>query len=119
LKNVYGDDAVDRSSVSRWARRLSGESGHANIRDPPRTGRPQPAQTPDNVQRVGLKEMSVQLGNDKASVCRIFKHLGLKRVCARWVPRMLTDAHKETRKLCAVNSWHSMRIVEMIFLREM
>ncbi|PNF29555.1 hypothetical protein B7P43_G01919, partial [Cryptotermes secundus] len=52
LKNVYGDDAVERSTVSRWARKLYGESGHANIRDSPRTGSPHTAQTPDNVQNV-------------------------------------------------------------------
>jgi hypothetical protein len=30
LRNVYGVDAVDRSTVSWWARRLTGESGQAN-----------------------------------------------------------------------------------------
>jgi hypothetical protein len=30
LKIVHGDATVDRSQVSRWARRLSGESGHAD-----------------------------------------------------------------------------------------
>jgi histone-lysine N-methyltransferase SETMAR len=45
-----------------------------------------------------VKEMSVQLGIREASVCIILKQLGLKKVCARWVPRILTDAHKENRK---------------------
>ena len=31
------------------------------------------------------------------SVHRILKQLQLKKVCARWVPRTLTDAHKEAR----------------------
>jgi hypothetical protein len=39
LKNVYGDDADDHSTVSWWARRSSGENGHANIWDSPRTRR--------------------------------------------------------------------------------
>jgi AraC-like DNA-binding protein len=46
--------------------------------------------------QVTVKEMSAELGIGEASVCRIFKQLGIKKVCARWVPRMLTDAHKET-----------------------
>lgn len=64
---MYGDDAVDRSTVSRWARKYSGFSWHQ-----------QTAQTPDNVQRVNdmvledrrvtVKEMSVQLGIGK-QVC--------------------------------------------------
>ncbi|KAJ4444447.1 hypothetical protein ANN_06239 [Periplaneta americana] len=40
FKKVYGDAAVDRSTVSRWPSRLSGERWHANIRDTPRSGRP-------------------------------------------------------------------------------
>ena len=36
------DDSVDHSTVSRWASRLSGESGHTNIRDiPPAANRTQ------------------------------------------------------------------------------
>jgi transposase len=91
FRNVYGDDAVDRSTVSRWAHTFSGESGHANIRDSPRTGSSHTAQTPDNVQRVNdmvledkrvtLKEMSIELGIGEASVCRILKQLGLKKLC--------------------------------------
>jgi hypothetical protein len=65
LKNVHGDGAVDRSTVSRWARRLSGESGHANIRDSPRTGRPHTAQTPDNVQMNRFRGTSIDLLTDR------------------------------------------------------
>ena len=39
-EKVCGDDAVDRSTVSRWATRLSCESGHPNIRDFPCSGTP-------------------------------------------------------------------------------
>lgn len=108
LKRVYGDDAVDRSTVSRWAQRVSGENGHANIQDRGRSGRPQTAQSPAIVQRINnlvmddrrvtVKEMSLRVGIGEASVCRILKQLGLKKVCARWVPRMLTDDHKNTRQ---------------------
>jgi hypothetical protein len=51
LKNVHGDETVDHSTVSWWARRLCGESGHTNIWDSPHTGRLHTyTQTPDNVQ---------------------------------------------------------------------
>jgi transposase len=89
LINVCGDDAVVCNTVSRWARRLSGESGRINIQDSPGTGRPHTTQTPDNVQHVNsmvledrrmtVKEMSVQVGIGEASVCRILKELGLKK----------------------------------------
>jgi hypothetical protein len=76
-------------------------------------------QTPDNVQRVNMvlenrcvtvKDISVQLGIGETIVCRILKRLNLRKVCAVWVPSMLTDARKETRKT-AVHYWHCMRIV--------
>lgn len=108
LKKVYGNAAVDRSTVSRWASRLRDDSGHGNIEDSPRSGRPRTAHTPDNVQRVNelvaddrritVNELSRYVGIGEGSVCRILKVLALKKVCARWVPRMLTVAHKETRK---------------------
>jgi hypothetical protein len=42
--------------------------------------------------------MSGQMGIGKVSVCGILKQLGLKKVCAKWVPKMLINAHKETGK---------------------
>jgi hypothetical protein len=57
--------------------------------------------------RVTVKEISVKLGIGESSMCRILKQLGLKKVCARWVPRMLTNAYKETQNTVC-NSWHSM-----------
>ena len=52
LKKVHGNNTVDRSTVSRWASRLSGESRHANIRDFPPSGREHITQTPDNMQHI-------------------------------------------------------------------
>jgi hypothetical protein len=94
---VYGDDAVHHSTVSRWA---------AGIEDSPHTGRPHTAQTPDSVQRV--KDMVLedcdykinvsQIGNWGSKCAQNIETVGVEPFCARWVPRMLTDAHKETRK---------------------
>jgi hypothetical protein len=91
LKNMYGDDAVDRRTVSRWARRLSGESGTPIFGILLATADPPVAQTSDNVQlvsdmalgdkRVPVKEMSVKLGIGEASVCRILKYLVEKILC--------------------------------------
>lgn len=108
LQNVYGDSAVDRSTVSRWAKRTSEEHGLANLADQPRSGRPQTATIEVNVERVNsliqsdrrvtVAELSMQLEIGEASVCRILNELGYSKVCARWVPRKLTDNDKERRK---------------------
>jgi transposase len=47
LTNVYGDMAVDKSTVSRWVKRLaSPEQGQGNVSDLQRSGRPSTAVTP-------------------------------------------------------------------------
>jgi histone-lysine N-methyltransferase SETMAR len=52
--------------------------------------------------RITVKQLSLRLDIAEASVCRILEQLGFSKVCARWVPRQLTDAHKEIRKtICA------------------
>jgi hypothetical protein len=53
LTNVYGDMAVDKNTVSRWAKRLSSsEQGQGNVSDLPRSGRPSTAVTPATMQRA-------------------------------------------------------------------
>ncbi|KAJ4447768.1 hypothetical protein ANN_09776 [Periplaneta americana] len=89
LKGRKKGKAVDRSTVSRWASRLSGKRGHANIRDTHRKDRTSTARSPDIVQRVNkmvvadkrvtVKELSLQVGIGEASMCRILKQLGLKK----------------------------------------
>ena len=49
---MYGDVAVDSSTVSRRVSRLSVERGHANIRDFLRSGRSYNVQTLYNMQRI-------------------------------------------------------------------
>ena len=97
---MNGDDTVDRSSVIRCTSRLSGESGHANIRNFPHSCRQHTRQSPENVQhinnliladkRMTVKELSLEMEVGEASVCRILKQLQLKNVRDRWVPIMLT-----------------------------
>jgi len=108
LQMVYGDDTVDRSTVGRWARRTATEKGHADVHDRPRCGRPQSARTEATIEkandiimedrRVTVTGLSLKLDVGEATVCRIIMNLGFSKVCARWVPRQLTDAHKEQRR---------------------
>ncbi|KDR19149.1 hypothetical protein L798_07040 [Zootermopsis nevadensis] len=101
LQKVYGEDTVDRSTVSRWAQRTSGKGGHGNIRDLPRSSRPQSARTDANVERVNnmimtdrrinVTQLSLRMDIAEASVCRILEQLGFSKVCARWVPRRRTQ----------------------------
>ena len=79
LKKMYGDGAVDHSTVIRWASRISGESGHVNVKEFPRSDRPHTAQTPDNMRGINNLNFAGKTRNRDRSwrrrshVCRILK----------------------------------------------
>jgi hypothetical protein len=57
LTNVSGGMAVDKSTVSRWAKRLaSSEQGQGNVSDLPRSGRQSAAVMPATMQRADSPE---------------------------------------------------------------
>jgi hypothetical protein len=94
LKNVYGDNAVDKSTVSRWASRITGsEKGQAELTDAPRSGRPTTAVTPLLLQRadelirkdrlITTRKLATELSASKGSVNNTIDALGYAKVCAR------------------------------------
>jgi hypothetical protein len=110
LTNVYGDMTVDKSTVSRWAKRLaSSEQEQGNVSDLPRSGRPCTAVTPTTIQRadshirndrrITSRVVAAVLGTGKRSVDKIIHQLGYSKLYARWAPRSLTEEHKEQRKI--------------------
>jgi histone-lysine N-methyltransferase SETMAR len=101
--------AVDISTVSHWAKRFtSSEQGQGNLSDLLCSGRPSTAVMPATVQRadslirddrrITTRELASKLGIGKESVDKIIHHLGYSKVCARWVPQILTEEHKQQRK---------------------
>jgi transposase len=110
LTNVHGDMAVDKSIVSRWAKRLaSSEQGQCNVSHLPGSGRPSTAVTPAtmkrayrhirNDRRITTRELTAILGIGKESVDKIIHQLGYSKVCTRWAPRSLIEEHKEQSKI--------------------
>jgi hypothetical protein len=116
LKNVYGDEKVDVSTVRRWVRRCKEAEGQTRLADETRNGRPATAVTPGNIQRVydiicggrrvKTDELCRILSFSKYSVITIIHQLGYRKVYARWVPRMLSDQNKETRP-CFLPGWNT------------
>jgi len=96
------------STVRRRVRRFKdGELGQADLSDKTRSGRPVTASDQlhqDWVEelirgnrRIKQKEIAVALGISKERVGHIIGVLGFQKVCARWVPRMLSDEMKAER----------------------
>jgi hypothetical protein len=109
VKNVYGDSAVDKSTVSRWASQIAGsEKGQAELGDIPRSGRPTTAVTPALLQRadeqirkdqrITTRKLATKLSVSKGCVNNIIDALGYAKVCACRVPRRLADDHKTVQK---------------------
>jgi histone-lysine N-methyltransferase SETMAR len=106
LVNVYGDLAPSKTTVKKWAAEF--KRGRDSIEDDPRSGRPVEATTPENcvaVERLVMKDRRLKvdqiaetLGISHGSVETILhEKLGMSKVCARWVPRMLTSVQKADR----------------------
>jgi len=110
LVNVYGEDSLDVSTVRRWIRRIKGDyerKGQCDLNDKPRSGRPASAVNEESMKkadliikanrRVTIDELCENLGISHGSACNVVEALGYRKVCAKWVPRMLTDTLKEQR----------------------
>jgi len=108
MQAVYGDQCVDVSTVRCWVRQFrDGELGQADLSDKTRSGRPVTASDQlhqDRIEelirrnhRVKQKATAVALGISRERVEHIIGVLGLRKVRASWVPRMLSDRLKAER----------------------
>jgi len=106
LQRAYGSVCMGASSVRRWVKHF--KDGNTSIQDEPRSGRPRTASTERNKERmdeiiqddrrVTVDTIARTLGIGHNAVQEMIESLGYRKVCARWVPRLLTKDHKGQRK---------------------
>lgn len=97
------------SFVYKWHERF--RSGRKSIEDDPREGRPSEviSSIKDNVKdmiqrdrRMTVRTIATELSVSVSTVHEILtKELGMKKVSARWVPKLLSDEERETRVRCS------------------
>ncbi|PNF37140.1 hypothetical protein B7P43_G00383 [Cryptotermes secundus] len=90
------------SSVRRRVKQF--EDGNASSEDQPWSGRPRTTSTERNKERldeiiqddrhVTVDTIARKLGIGHSAVQEMIESLGYRKVCARWVPRLLTEDHK-------------------------
>ena len=103
---MYGEDAIDVSSVRRWVRRF--KNGENDSGDRPRSDWPHMAattETKDAVdvpirdgRRIATSELCAAVGIGKPAVLTIIRELGCRKFCTRSVPKMLAVEHRTARK---------------------
>ncbi|XP_033753091.1 uncharacterized protein LOC117336556 [Pecten maximus] len=97
---VYGRSAVSLSTVCRWSKTFN--NGSTASEDYYISGRPKTATTKGTIAavknlvaedgRYTLQYLAKTVGISSVTVNEILtKHLKLRKVCARWVPHLLTQ----------------------------
>ena len=100
LQKVYGNGALRYATVCKWVRCFN--DGWESVENNPRVGRPVSVLTEKNVAtvktlieedaRYTMQEIEELSGIHLSNVLKNFRvGLGLRKICARWVPHLLTD----------------------------
>jgi len=103
LTEVYGDQCLSRSQVFERIKKF--KEGKEYVGDDPKSGRPSTAKTQENVEKVArivrgerrlsIREISELTNINKESVRQnMHDDLGMKNVCAKVVPKILTPSKR-------------------------
>lgn len=106
IKSVYGEGVMNRTSVFKWCREF--KNGRTDVHDEHRSGRPsiltdslveKIEEAVRGDRRLTLDELSVMFPQISRSLLHetITETLGFHKLCARWVPKQLTEQHKLNR----------------------
>ena len=99
LNSVYGDSAPSFTTAKFWAAEF--KRGRKSLEDDERSRRPKTATADENIAKVhqivlddrGIKmrEIAEVMNMSNEHVCHVLnQHLGMRKLSARWVPRLLT-----------------------------
>lgn len=106
LKNVLDECAPSYATVKNWVDKF--KRGRTCVQDEARPGRPKSDTTPETVvkvhdmfltdRRLKLSEIADTTGISKEQVHHIIsEELNMKKLSARWVPRLFTHDQKRIR----------------------
>ena len=106
---IYGPQTVSMRTVFRWVKAL--KAWEFSVEDDTRPGRPKTSVTKANIAavkivveqdaRLSVKDIASCAGISEGSVQTILKwRLDLRKVCARWVPHLLSEEQKTQLLKC-------------------
>ncbi|UYV69314.1 hypothetical protein LAZ67_6003231 [Cordylochernes scorpioides] len=108
LQKAFKDDCISRSQSGKWHKAF--KEGREEVADEPRSGRPTTARTDEDVDRVlevlrTDRRLSIQQIADTLHMSTFVVHvivtedLQMRKVCAKLVPKVLTQDQKELNVL--------------------
>jgi len=105
LMEVYGESCMDVKNVHKWCKEFT--AGRTEIHDEERRGRPSISdKTVAKVEQITCQDWRITLDDlcilvpevSRSTIGRTFtEKLEYRKVCARWVPRTLTEDHQRQR----------------------
>ncbi|KYN41646.1 hypothetical protein ALC56_03947 [Trachymyrmex septentrionalis] len=106
LTVAYGESTLKKKNVYKWYKLF--QEGRENVNDEPRSGRPSTSKTDENVQevkeivlknrRITIREIADDLNISFGSCQSILTDvLGMTRVSAKFVPKLLNFDQKQRR----------------------
>ena len=106
LDKYYGTSAPSNTTVKRWMQEF--KFGRTSTNDEHRSGRPSDVTTPEMIKKVlrlvtddrklKVREIAKMVNISTERVHNILHNcLNMRKLCARWVPRVLTDQQKLER----------------------
>ncbi|XP_011859020.1 PREDICTED: putative uncharacterized protein FLJ37770 [Vollenhovia emeryi] len=109
LTVAYGEATLNQSNVYRWYKMFS--EGREDVNDEERAGRPSTSITDENIDEVKkIGEVAEDLNISIGSCHSIFTNdLGMRRIAAKFVPKLLTFDQKQHRINIATELLDSVR----------
>ena len=106
LVQVYGDNAMMKTTVYKWVKRFS--EGRESVTDEERSGRPATSRTEETIakirqtlrenRRLTVRSITEQVNTDRETVTKILtEDLDVRKVCAKMVPKEITEEQKQRR----------------------
>ena len=106
LDKHYPNSAPSRQMIEKWIAEL--KRGRTSTKDAERSGRPNVAVIPENIKKIHKLVMNdrkwkvhelADIGkiSDGSVFSILHEHLGMRKLCAKWVPRELTVDQKQQR----------------------
>ena len=109
LDNVYKDSAPSYHTVAKWVAEF--KDPERGFEDAPRMDHPSTITADGNIEAVECIVMSDgqisirRLAEELTIIHKIMNnHMGMKKVCTRWVPKLFTPIQRANRVHCVVKS---------------